>query len=113
MNFCRRLLVLIPAGLLIAASSLFASDLLPALSPNPTLLTQNDLVKVPTTKNILLRFSNGIMNLGAGELHVVAYRVSASPFSIDPNNNTIPAYQRILRDDGTSYDVPVGQFLYH
>jgi len=61
----------------------------------------------------LLRFSNGIANLGEGELHIVAYRESASPSTVDLENDTIPAFQRILRSDGTFYDVPAGQLLYH
>ena len=112
---------LVLTALVLSLSSLVtsvrAADLLPALAPNPAVLADFDLVQVPgpvsSTQTILLRFSNGIMNLGAGVLHIVAYRDSASPSTVDLNNDTLPAFQRITRDDGTTYDVPAGELIYH
>lgn len=99
----------------IGALTVNAGDLLPALSPDAGVLADNDLVKVPgvRTQTVLLRFSNAINNTGAGELHIVAYRAAASPSTVDPDNNTMPAFQRITRDNGTFYDTPVGQLVYH
>lgn len=102
-------------GITLGVLNATAGDLLPALAPDPAVLADFDLVQVPgvSTQTVLLRFSNAIMNTGAGKLHVVAYRASASPSTVDINNDTLPAFQRILRTDGTTYDVPVGRLLYH
>jgi hypothetical protein len=114
---------LLMAGALVSTSSqaqpslpgTHATDLLPALAPDPLVLADNDLVQVPGpgTKRILLRFSSAIANLGAGELHIVAYRDSASPSTVDINDDTMPAFQRVTRDDGTFYDLPAGELIYH
>ncbi|MGZ4972305.1 MAG: lysyl oxidase family protein [Limisphaerales bacterium] len=90
-------------------------SLLPALSPDPISLTDNDLVRVPGSgqTTILLRFSNSIRNTGAGQLHIVAYRDSASPSTVDINNDSMPAFQRIDTTDGHFHDEPAGELLYH
>jgi hypothetical protein len=111
----KKMWLLFAALSLIGIQSVPGEDVLPALVPDPAQLADNDVVKVPGPgpTMLLLRFSNGIANLGAGELHIVAYRDSASPSTVDLENDTIPAYQRILQSDGGFRDVPAGQLLYH
>jgi len=111
----RGLLLAAVIGFSVSRVVLQAGELLPALAPDPAVLADNDLVKVPGpgSGTILLRFSNAIANLGDGELHIVAYRDSASPSTVDLENDTIPAFQRILLDDGTFYDQLAGELLYH
>ena len=109
--------VLLSVSLAVAAGvfHVAAGDVLPALAPDPVVLADHDLVQAPGVRSqtILLRFSNAIMNTGASELHIVAYRDSASPSTVDIDNDTMPAFQRITRDDGTFHDEPVGQLVYH
>jgi hypothetical protein len=112
-----KLLFIVSTLALVGLRTSSKADLLPALAPDPAVLADFDLVQVPgpasATQTILLRFSNGIMNLGAGVLHIVAYRDSASPSTVDRNNDTLPAFQRITREDGSTYDVPAGELIYH
>jgi len=89
-----------------------APDLLPTVQPEASVLADHDLVQDPHTGAILLRFSNAVANVGAGPLVVVGHR-DAAPKPVDPANDVMPAYQRISRSDGTTYDVPVGELVYH
>ena len=118
----QRLAALVSGGTIALALALGAAaldthgaELLPALAPDPAVLSDYDLVKVPgvRTQMVLLRFSNAIANTGAGELRIVAYRDSASPATVDINHDTMPAFQRIRRADGTYSDTPAGQLSYH
>lgn len=95
--------------------TVYAADLLPALAPDETTLADNDLVTVPgsTNSTVLLRFSNAINNTGTGPLVVIGYRSKVSRSTIDLNNDVMPAYQRIYRDDGTYHDELVGELVYH
>ena len=90
-----------------------AYDVLPTLAPDPDVLADNDLVRDPKTGQILLRFSNAIGNYGAGVLHVIGYRQSASPQTVDIDDDTMPAFQRVYRQDGTYHDEPIGDLVYH
>ena len=97
-------------------------DLLPALAPlqatdasgngDGGTLNDYDLVQSPsgspTAGTIWLRFTGSPANYGAGPLDVIGKRDSASPQTVDPSNDVIPAYQRIHRSDGSFYDVKIG-----
>jgi hypothetical protein len=95
-----------------SSTTLRAGALLPELVPDQQLLAEEHVVwRDPQTRQFLLAFSAGIMNLGAGTLNVVGYRDSVSGSIPDPN--TMPAYQRIFHADGTCDEVPVGTMEYH
>jgi lysyl oxidase len=88
--------------------------LLPDVRPDKNTLMDYDIVKDPTNADhFLLRFSVGIANYGPGRLEIVGIRDSVNS-PIDVNNDKMPAYQRIYREDGTLYEqVPVGTLVYH
>jgi hypothetical protein len=88
-----------------------ADDLLPTLTSEAEVLADADVVYSPPTGRILLRFANGIGNRGTGPLHLIGYRDPNAV--IDPANNSMPAYQRIWRTDGSSHDEVVGTISYH
>ncbi|WP_274564997.1 lysyl oxidase family protein [Streptomyces spiramyceticus] len=88
-------------------------DLLPALEPLQRELADNDLVREPDTGITWLRFTGAPANLGSGALHVTGRRTKEEAAAATPGNNVIPAYQRISRSDGSSYEVPVGLMTYH
>ncbi|OKK04431.1 hypothetical protein AMK26_13815 [Streptomyces sp. CB03234] len=89
------------------------TDLPPALEPLREELADNDLVREPDTGITWLRFTGAPANLGSGALHVVGRRTKEEAATATPGNNVIPAYQRISRSDGSSYEVPVGLMTYH
>lgn len=97
----------------LSASGGTPTDLLPRLSPVHDSLEDHDLVRNPRTGQVLLRFTAAIANSGAGTLDIVGHRGAASPQTIDPNNDEMPAFQRIHRSDGSTYDVPAGTLSYH
>ncbi|MBT2477529.1 lysyl oxidase family protein [Streptomyces sp. ISL-94] len=96
-----------------AAATDSPTDLLPALEPLQRELADNDLVREPTTGITWLRFTGAPANLGTGALHVTGRRTREAAAAATPGNNVMPAYQRITRSDGTSYEVSVGQMTYH
>jgi hypothetical protein len=104
------LLLAAPGG---ASATESATDLLPDLAPLQEDLADNDLVLDPQTGVVWLRFTGSPANFGAGALHVIGRRTQAEAAAATPGNNVIPAYQRIARSDGSSYEVPVGEMLYH
>ena len=87
--------------------------LLPVVTSEQYAADDHDLVLDHTSGLILLRFGNAIGNRGAGTLEVLGLRTGASPRTVDLNNNTMPAFQRIYRTDGSHQDVPAGQLIYH
>jgi hypothetical protein len=114
----RPLLPLAALALLVSPAALSAlasapGDLLPTLAPQAGVLGDLDLVKDPNSGAVLLRFANAIANTGQGPLLVVGHRESASPKTVDPDRDTMPAFQRILQSDGTWREVPVGTLTYH
>lgn len=88
-------------------------DQLPSLAPVQSELADNDLVQDPQTGQVWLRFTGAPANLGAGALHVIGRRTQEEAAAATPGNNFIPAFQRISRSDGTSYEQPVGRMEYH
>jgi lysyl oxidase len=120
------LTVSLAVGVLIAASASFAinsSDcttvptpgdcLLPVVTSEQYATDDHDLVLDHTSGRILLRFGNAIGNRGDGALEVLGLRTGASPKTVDLNDNTMPAFQRIYRTDGSHQDVPAGRLIYH
>lgn len=103
-------ILLIISGLFIhlEASESTNDELLPNIQPVKKTLMDYDLVKDPNTGQILLRFSNGIGNYDEGTLEIVGIRES-----VDPNDNFLPAYQRIYKTDGTFEQIAVGKLEYH
>jgi hypothetical protein len=97
--------------LLLPAMAAAPADLLPSLAPRAQVLQDLDLVKDPHTGAVLLRFSNAVSNVGQGPLVVVGHR--DRPGSVDVDDDTMPAFQRILQTDGTWREVPVGTLVYH
>lgn len=94
------------------STTLRAGALLPELVPDQQLLADDHVIwRHPRTRQFLLAFSAGIMNLGAGTLNVVGYRDTVAGSIPEPN--TMPAYQRIFHPDGTCDEVPVGAMTYH
>lgn len=91
-----------------AASPSSTQNVLPDLRPVMDDLLNYDLVKDPNTGQILLRFGGSIGNYSDGPLEIVGKRTI-----VDPNNNEMPAYQRIYKTDGTFNDVLVGTLIYH
>lgn len=89
------------------------TDRLPALEPLQRELADNDLVRQPETGVTWLRFTGAPANLGTGALHVTGRRTKEEAAAATPGNNVLPAYQRITRSDGSSYEVPVGLMTYH
>jgi hypothetical protein len=83
-----------------------SQQLLPDIRPEKSTLADNDLVLDPQTGHILLRFAGGISNYGSGTLEVIGVRESA-------DSNTLTAYQRIYKIDGSYSQVPVGTLIYH
>lgn len=79
-----------------------ASDLLPNLVADPPANAELDV----NMGHLLLRFDGFVHNGGPGPLEVQGQRATTS----DP----MVAYQRIYRDDGTSYVIPMpgAQFVY-
>ena len=86
----------------------FSGLLLPDLRPVKDTLMDHDLVKDPNTGHILLRFAGGIGNYGEGMLEIVGKRASTSS-----DENSMPAYQRLYREDGTYDEIQVGTLTYH
>ncbi|MBT2440548.1 hypothetical protein J7E93_10580 [Streptomyces sp. ISL-36] len=89
------------------------TDRLPSLEPLRSELADNDLVRHPETGVTWLRFTGAPANLGSGALHVTGRRTKEEAAAATPGNNVLPAYQRISRSDGSSYEVPVGLMKYH
>ncbi|MFF3343068.1 lysyl oxidase family protein [Streptomyces flavidovirens] len=89
------------------------TDQLPALEPLRQELADNDLVREPDTGITWLRFTGAPANLGSGALHIVGRRTKEEAALATPGNNVIPAYQRISRSDGSSYEMPVGLMRFH
>ncbi|MFY3741548.1 MAG: hypothetical protein HMLIMOIP_002005 [Candidatus Nitrosomirales archaeon] len=86
-----------------------SSDLLlPDLRPVKNTLMDYDLVKDPKTGQILLRFAGGMGNYGEGTLEIVGKRAS-----ISSDKNSMPAYQRVYKEDGTFDEIQVGVLSYH
>jgi len=92
----------------LATTAAAPSLILPNLKPDKSVLMDHDLVKDPQTGQILLRFSNGIGNYGEGTLMIFGNRTT-----VDLNNNSMPAYQRLYKTDGSYVDFPVGRLVYH
>jgi hypothetical protein len=110
MNFLKQALVAL--GLAAALGSAHAAtDLLPTLTSEAAVLADADVVYNPITARILLRFANGIGNRGTGPMHLIGYR--DPNLAVDPDNNVMPAYQRIWRSDGSFHDEVVGTITYH
>lgn len=86
---------------------------LPVLASEQYATDDHDLVNDRAHGRTLLRFANAIGNRGAGALEVYGVRTGASPSTVDDTNNTMPAFQRIFRSDGSYQDVGVGQLVYH
>ncbi|MET9375431.1 lysyl oxidase family protein [Streptomyces sp. NPDC002992] len=107
------LAALLITGLGPASATDTPTDRLPALEPLQRELADNDLVREPDTAITWLRFTGAPANLGSGALHVVGRRTKEEAAAATPGNNVLPAYQRISRSDGTSYEVPVGLMTYH
>jgi Lysyl oxidase len=74
-----------------------ATDLLPTLTSEASVLADADVVYSPPTGRILLRFANGIGNRGLGPMHLIGYR--------DPN--------AVIDPDNTFHDEVVGSIVYH
>lgn len=101
------------SGRAVATPPAAATDLLPTLAPLHRSLEEHDLVRDPRTGQILLRFSAGIANSGAGPFEILGQRDAASARAADIEHDVMPAFQRIQRSDGTTRDVPVGILEYH
>lgn len=99
-----------PAG---ASDAPPPTDQLPNLAPLQQDLADNDLVRDPETGLVWLRFTGSPANYGTGALHVIGRRTQEEAAAATPGNNVMPAYQRISRSDGTTYEVPVGQMTFH
>jgi hypothetical protein len=82
--------------------------MLPDLRPVKDTLMDYDLVKDPNTGHILLRFAAGVGNYGEGKLEIIGKRAS-----ISSDDNSMPAYQRVYRQDGTYDEIQVGTLTYH
>jgi hypothetical protein len=94
------------------SNTIRAGALLPELVPDQQLLADDHAVwRDPQTGQLLLAFSSGIKNLGAGTLNVVGYRDSVA--GTLPNPNTIPAYQRLFHADGSCDELQIGTMTYH
>src|SRR5256885_10131874 len=81
------------------SSTIRAGALLPDLVPDQQLLADDHVIwRDPQTHQLLLAFSAGIENLGAGTMNAVGYRDPVTrPL---PNPNTMPAYHRLFHADG-------------
>lgn len=102
-------ILLVASSLLVRQSDAApAPDLLPDIRPVEKDLLDHDIVRDPTTGHILLRFGGAVANFGDGKLEVLGKRTI-----VDRDNNVMPAYQRIYRTDGTFYDKPAGNLIYH
>jgi Lysyl oxidase len=89
-----------------------AGALRPDLVPDQQLLADDHVVwRDPQTGQFLLAFSAGIKNLGAGTLNVVGYRDSVG--GTLPDQNTMPAYQRLFHADGSCDELGIGTMTYH
>lgn len=114
------------------ASAARATDLLPSLTPEEAILADHDLVRDTRTRKVWVRFSNAIVNRGAGKLQVIGKRSKDEARNADLNNdeernadpdtdeeqdadsnNVMPAYQRIYRADGTWHEELIGRLVYH
>jgi Lysyl oxidase len=115
--FALVLLLIALGAALVPVRTMAAVDLLPALAPvpvdNAVGLNDNDVVQDPNTGQFWLQFTGSPANYGAGPLEVVGLRDKVDVATIDPDNDVMPAYQRIYRSDGTTYDVQVGELRYH
>ena len=101
-------ILLVASSFLVRTSEAEVQDLLPYIRPVQKDLLDHDIVKDPRTGHILLRFAGSVANFGDGKLEVIGKRTL-----IDPDNNMMPAYQRIYRTDRTFYESRAGNLIYH
>ncbi len=107
------ILALAMAVLPLTAAADSPVDLLPKLAPIHSGLQNNDLVQDPNTGQIRFRFTGIIGNFGSGPLDIVAH-VDPATLSRGPTDDeTLPAFQRVHRSDGSFYEVPVGTLEYY
>ena len=94
------------------STTIRAGALRPDLVPDQQLLANEQVVwRDPQTGQLLLAFSAGIKNLGAGTMNAVGYRPAVAGDL--PNPNTMPAYQRLFHADGSCDELPIGTLTYH
>lgn len=86
-----------------AERSLAQTDLLPDITVRASDLYDHDIVQVGAERR--LRLSNGTPNIGDGKLYLRGGDVNL--------DGTQQVYQRIYRDDGSYYEILVGNFVYH
>lgn len=82
------------------------------LQPNLQALPASELILETRDGRDYLRFSATTWNNGRGPLELVAGEVDTGNDN-DTGNDKQKVYQRIFFDDGTSYEVPAGWFVYH